>query len=102
MTDRSNETDEHERTESESDDGDAGDLETWTVPVVDLETGEDFEVAVQATSAYDAMCKAPNEYAVTRAFIEQHVDIDVPSPEDLDVEDLPDYEPPAERPEGDE
>lgn len=71
-----------------TDDTDSSDeLEEWTVPVIDPDTGDGHDVTVEARDATQAMARAPDGYHVSRTFVEKHTDFDLPSPGDIEVND---------------
>ena len=76
--------------DTDSTDSSEHEQQIWTVPLVDLETGEGHDVEVEAATGMEAMRKAPDEYAVARQFVEEHTEIEVPSPSDLEGVPEPD------------
>jgi ribose 5-phosphate isomerase len=53
------------------------DAETWTVPVVDPETGDGWDVEVEAESAREAMRRVDPGLHIASTFADEHLGVTV-------------------------
>jgi len=51
--------------------------ETYTVPVIDPDTGNGKDVEVEAESPQEAMQKAPEDYHIASTFVDKHMEVDL-------------------------
>jgi len=57
---------------------DTNETQTWTVPLIDPDTGDGWDVEITAESPHEAMQKTPTDAHIARPFIEEHIDTDLP------------------------